>query len=77
MTVDEAIDMHGGGAEAADLALTFLALEGRVKNVHRTRGPRQGGAYAIVGGEFGTELVTVEPVDEVPEGLGIRTGSFP
>ncbi|MER6315632.1 GntR family transcriptional regulator [Streptomyces sp. NPDC001581] len=65
VTVNDVVDTIGGDAEAADQALTFLALEGRVKKVHRTRGPRQESAYVIVGGEFGTELpVTVEPVDE-------------
>lgn len=65
VTVNEVVDTIGGDAEAADQALTFLALEGRVKKVHRTSGPRQETAYAIVGGEFGTEMpVTVEPVDE-------------
>ncbi|UYQ64492.1 GntR family transcriptional regulator [Streptomyces peucetius] len=65
VTVNEVVDTIGGDAEAADQALTFLALEGRVKKVHRTSGSRQESAYVIVGGEFGTELpVTVEPVDE-------------
>lgn len=78
VTVNEVVDMIGGDAEAADQALTFLALEGRVKKVHRTSGPRQGSAYAIVGGEFGTELpVTVQPVGEASEELGVPDREFP
>lgn len=68
VTVNEVVDTIGGDAEAADQALTFLALEGRVKKVHRTNGPHQESAYAIVGGEFGTELpVNVQPVDEASD----------
>lgn len=78
VTVNEVVDTIGGDAEAADQALTFLALEGRVKKVHRTSGPRQESAYAIVGGEFGTELpVNVQSVDEEPEELGIPDREFP
>lgn len=78
VTVDEVVDMIGGDAEAADQALTFLALEGRVKKVHRTSGPRRESAYAIVGGEFGTELpVTVQPVGEAPDELGVPDREFP
>ncbi|MFD3514190.1 GntR family transcriptional regulator [Streptomyces sp. NPDC058657] len=78
VTVNEVVDMIGGDAEAADQALTFLALEGRVKKVHRTSGAHQESAYAIVGGEFGTELpVNVQSVDEAPEELGVPDREFP
>ncbi|MFD9338148.1 GntR family transcriptional regulator [Streptomyces sp. NPDC060028] len=78
VTVNEVVDTIGGDAEAADQALTFLALEGRVKKVHRTSGAHQESAYAIVGGEFGTELpVNVQPVDEEPEELGVPDREFP
>ncbi|WP_251057250.1 GntR family transcriptional regulator [Streptomyces sp. ISL-94] len=67
LTVNEVADTIGGNAEAADQALTFLALEGRVKKVHRPDGVP---AYAVVGGEFGTEVpVAVQPINEQDEAL--------
>jgi len=68
VTVDEVTAMIGGDAEAADQALTFLALEGRVKKIHQRNGARQQTAYIIVGGEFGTEVpVPVQPANESPD----------
>ncbi|WP_434588940.1 GntR family transcriptional regulator [Streptomyces sp. A5-4] len=78
VTVDEVIDMIGGDADAAEQALTFLALEGRIKKVHRTSGLHQGTAYAVVGGGFGTGLpVTVEPVDASPKAPDVPNRAFP
>ncbi|RBM04653.1 hypothetical protein DEH69_30305 [Streptomyces sp. PT12] len=37
-TVDEVIAMISGDAEAADQALTFLALEGRIRKIHQRGG---------------------------------------
>jgi DNA-binding FadR family transcriptional regulator len=68
VTVDEVTAMIGGDAEAADQALTFLALEGRVKKTHHRSGARQQTAYIIVGGEFGTEVpVPVQPANGSPD----------
>ncbi|WP_234432564.1 MULTISPECIES: GntR family transcriptional regulator [unclassified Streptomyces] len=91
VTVDEVIAMIGGDAEAADQALTFLALEGRVKKIHQRSGARQQIAYIIVGGEFSTEVpVPVQPANESPDApqrefpaeagladLRARTGRWP
>lgn len=75
VTVDEVTDTIGGDAEAAEQALTFLALEGRVKKVHRSNGAT---AYVIVGGEFGTEVpVTVQPTDETADASAVRAREFP
>lgn len=75
VTVDEVIAMIGGDAEAADQALTFLALEGRIRKIHQRSGTRRQTAYVIVGGEFGTEVpVPVQPASESPDA---PQGEFP
>ncbi len=78
VTVDEVVDMLGGDAEAADQALTFLALEGRIKKYAKRNGSRQEFEYVIIGGEFGTELpVRVEPAGDAPEAPGAPDRAFP
>ncbi|MEU8842970.1 GntR family transcriptional regulator [Streptomyces roseus] len=78
VTVDEVVDMLGGDAEAADQALTFLALEGRIKKYAKRNGSRQEFEYVIIGGEFGTELpVRVEPAGDAPEAPGVPDREFP
>ncbi|MFF4583834.1 GntR family transcriptional regulator [Streptomyces sp. NPDC001373] len=78
VTVDEVVDMLGGDAEAADQALNFLALEGRIKKYAKRNGARQEFEYVIIGGEFGTEVpVTVQPVDEPDEASTIPQKEFP
>jgi DNA-binding FadR family transcriptional regulator len=78
LTADEVVDTIGGDAEAADQALTFLALEGRVRKIHETRGPHREVAYVVLGGEFGTEVpVTVQPVDELAEAHATLAKEFP
>ncbi|MFI6861531.1 GntR family transcriptional regulator [Streptomyces sp. NPDC050421] len=75
VTVDEVVNTIGGDAEAAEQALTFLALEGRVKKVHRRNGAM---TYVVVGGEFGTEVpVAVQPMDEPDEASTVPHRDFP
>lgn len=75
VTVDEVVDMIGGDPESADQALTFLALEGRMKKAHQRNGSM---AYVVVGGEFGTEVPVAEsyeasaaPQNEFPAAAGV------
>ncbi|MFE3578261.1 GntR family transcriptional regulator [Streptomyces vinaceus] len=78
VTVDEVVDMFGGDAEAADQALTFLALEGRIKKYAKRNGARQEFEYVIIGSEFGAEVpVTVQPVDEPAEAPDTPVKEFP
>ncbi|MYT89982.1 GntR family transcriptional regulator [Streptomyces sp. SID8359] len=75
VTVDEVVDTIGGDPESADQALTFLALEGRMKKAHQRNGSM---AYVVVGGEFGTEVpVTVQPLDQPDEASAAPPKEFP
>ncbi|MFJ7257190.1 hypothetical protein ACIQWV_32610 [Streptomyces sp. NPDC098085] len=75
VTVDDVVEMIGGDPESADQALTFLALEGRMKKAHQRNGSM---AYAVVGGEFGTEApVTVQSADQSGEPSTAPQNEFP
>nr|WP_237502575.1 hypothetical protein [Streptomyces sp. SID8374] len=69
------VDTIGGDPESADQALTFLALEGRMKKTCQRNGSM---AYVVVGDEFGTEVpVAVQPVDESDEASASAPNEFP
>jgi hypothetical protein len=73
--VDDVIATIDSAPESADQALTFLALEGRMKKAHQRNGSM---AYVVVGDEFGTEVpVAVQPVNESDEPSAAPQNEFP